>query len=125
MTGGQQPSYSPNVRTGRLGPFQDQSPELAYPSQTQIWAELRRISSQISSLVEAEMRCTQVFEQCLDTIETRLNALETTLADADGSRAKKVGGVSRGSSNKHPMLKVSRLRYHSHHASQAEVFGSP
>ena len=70
------------------------------------------------------MQHTQVFEQRLDTIEMRLNALETALADADGSCAKKVGGVSRGSSNKHPMLKVSRLRYHSHYASWAEVFGS-
>jgi len=94
------------------GSVHDQSPEMAYPSQTQLWAELRHISIRITNLVEAETQRTQVIDRRLDTIETRLNALESALMDADVSCAKKAGGM-RGSSNKHPMLKVSRLQYDS------------
>ena len=110
MMGNRQPLYLPNVQAGHpRGPFHDQSPESAYPSQTEIWAELREMSVQIANLVEAEKQRTRVIDARLDTMETRLNAFESALADADGSRAKKAGGGLRGASNKHPMLKVSRL----------------
>ena len=121
IMGNSRPLYSPDIRTGNLGgPPHDQSPESASPSQAQIWAELRHMSFQISSLAEA---VTCVFG-CLDTIETRLDALESALADADGSHTKKASGSLRGSSNKHPMLKVSTLRYYSPYASRTEVLGS-
>ena len=101
MTGNHRPSYSPDIRTGNPGgPLRGQSPESAYPSQTQIWAELRQMSLQISSLVEAETRHTQALNHIirrLDTIEKRLDALESALAEADGNHAKKASGGSRGS----------------------------
>src|SRR6266850_447961 len=105
------------------GSVHDQSSETAYPSQTQLWAKLRHISIRITNLVEAETQHTQVIDWHLYTIETHLNTLKSTLVDADISHAKKAGGM-RGSSNKHPMLKVSRLRYDSPQMSQNEVLGS-
>jgi len=127
MVGNHRPSYLPNVRRGY--PADQVGEQDAYPSQSQIWAELRRMSAQIATLEEAETRRTQptdCVKDRLDSIEKRLSGLE---ADGDGPRAKRANGASRATSNQHPMLKVSRLQLYSPQTQQininSEVLRSP
>lgn len=105
------PSPSPQPRTGRLGvPFHLQGPDPIHTSVAQFASEIKHISARVTSLVEAEEERTKTIERILgrlETIDTRLSALEDGLADINGVREKKVGGTLRGGSNSHLSLKVS------------------
>lgn len=108
--GGHRPHSPP--RPGRLGaPFYPQGLDPIHASISQIAAELKQVSARVTQLEEAQAEHTKIIEQIhvrLDTLETRLNALES--GAAGGVQDKKSGGSSRGGSNKHLLLKVSHRR---------------
>jgi hypothetical protein len=104
------PSYSPNIRTGYpADQFGEEVPEFEYPSESQIWAELRRLSARIASLEEAVTR----YNQAIDHINELLDAIKKRLDALEAAHAKKASEFPKASTNQHP--KVSRLQLYLPH----------
>jgi hypothetical protein len=122
-TGSHQPSHSPELRTGQQGePFYSQGPDPTHTSIGQIAADHKRVSARVTALTEADERRARTIDEMLkaeerrqkmmedilsdlETIKTRLSALEDR--GADGVQERKSGGTSRIGSNNHLSLKVS------------------
>jgi len=108
--GSHQRSLSPQLRTGRQGaPFYPQGPDSAVIGQ--FASDLKMLSAQIKTVMEADERHTKTMEVILSEFEmmkTRLSALEDRCID--GVQERKSGGSSQIGSNNHLSLKVSHRR---------------
>jgi len=75
-------------------------------------SEIKRVSAQVTTLVEAEKERTETIQQImarLETVEAQLSALKGGGTGIGGFQAGKAstGGTSQGVANNHPSLKVS------------------
>ena len=101
--------YSPQVHANRMGgPSLGQNTDSVHGAIAQILAEVKQLSSRMTSLEEEVQRITNIDQLInrLDGIESRLSIVEGAIAEGNKTHPT-TGGASRSVVSDHPLLKVS------------------